>query len=313
MADLLDLPLGRSSIDRDYLTRNRPNLFDELSIDQSARVLVMNNGKVLLQTSEHGLVPQLQLLKPNQIPNSELRVYLGKTTEPQDDEPAGIMVSLAQVSDSVATEIEPDANRWKHLRATGAGLGPRDSGLFTLALAISNWHEAHQFCSRCGGATVIEKSGWVRRCLKDGQELFPRTDPAIIASVIDSRDRILLGSQGAWEQNRWSILAGFVEPGESLSAAVIREIYEEAGVRVIDPHYLGSQTWPFPYSLMVGFTVRVDPDFEHLDATPDGDEIVRLRWFSREEIKAEADSMLLPDRLSISRAIIEHWYGGRIE
>jgi NAD+ diphosphatase len=313
MADLLDLPLGRSSIDRDYLTRNRLDLFDELSIDPNARVLAINNGNVLLESSGADVIPQLRLLTPGQIPNSELRVYLGKTTEAQNGEPAGLMVYLAQVSDTVAAEIEPDANQWRHLRATGAGLGPRDAGLFTLGLAISNWHDAHQFCSRCGGSTIVEKSGWVRRCLKDGQELFPRTDPAIIASVIDSQDRILLGSQGAWEQNRWSILAGFVEPGESLSAAVIREIYEEAGVRVIDPHYLGSQTWPFPYSLMVGFTVRVDPEFEHLGVTPDGDEIVRLRWFSRDEIKAEAGSLLLPDRLSISRAIIEHWYGGRIE
>jgi NAD+ diphosphatase len=184
--------------------------------------------------------------------------------------------------------------------------------LFTSALAIANWHKAHNFCSRCGSETVVEKSGWVRRCLKDGQELFPRTDPAIIASVIDSQDRILLGSQGAWEQNRWSILAGFVEPGESLSAAVVREIYEEAGIRIAEPDYLGSQSWPFPYSLMVGFTARVHPDFEHLEATPDGDEIVKLRWFSRDEIKSEAGSILLPGHLSISRAIIEHWYGGSI-
>lgn len=313
MTELLHLPLGRSSIDRDYLTRNRPALFDEHLADPSARVLVMNNGKVLLHEGQSGPIPELRLLHPREINSADLRVYLGKSTEDARDEPAGTEITLAVVSDIVAAQIEPDADRWHHLRKTGTGLNSRDAGLFTLALAIANWHQAHPFCSRCGGQTVVEKSGWVRRCLKDQQELFPRTDPAIIASVIDSQDRILLGSQGVWEDNRWSILAGFVEPGESLSAAVVREIYEEAGVRIVDPQYLGSQSWPFPYSLMVGFTARVHPDFEHLDATPDGDEIVKLRWFSREEIANEASELLLPDHLSISRAIIEHWYGGRIE
>lgn len=313
MAELLNLPLARSSIDRDYLTRNRDNLFDQLSLDPNARVLAMNDGKVLLRETDAGPLPELRLLSPGEIPNAQLRVYLGKTTEIGDVLPAGTMVFLADISDAVAAEVEPDANRWHHLRKTGSGLSAQDAGLFTLALAIANWHKAHNFCSRCGSETIVEKSGWVRRCLRDGQELFPRTDPAIIASVIDSNDRILLGSQGAWEQNRWSILAGFVEPGESLAAAVVREIFEEAGVRIAEPDYLGSQSWPFPYSLMVGFTARVHPDFEHLDATPDGDEITKLRWFSRDEIKSEANSILLPDRLSISRAIIEHWYGGPIE
>ncbi|MEY4980932.1 MAG: hypothetical protein RL174_270 [Actinomycetota bacterium] len=312
MAELLNLPLARNSIDRDYLTRFRDDLFDQLSLDPNARVLAMNNGQVLLRETETGPLPELRLLKPSEIPNAQLRVYLGKTTELEADLPAGTMVYLADLSEAVAAEVEPDANRWHHLRKTGSGLNAQDAGLFTSALAIANWHKAHNFCSRCGSETVVEKSGWVRRCLKDGQELFPRTDPAIIASVIDSQDRILLGSQGAWEQNRWSILAGFVEPGESLSAAVVREIYEEAGIRIAEPDYLGSQSWPFPYSLMVGFTARVHPDFEHLEATPDGDEIVKLRWFSRDEIKSEAGSILLPGRLSISRAIIEHWYGGSI-
>jgi NAD+ diphosphatase len=312
MAELLNLPLARSSIDRDYLTRNRDNLFDQLSLDPNVRVLPMKDGHVLLRETDAGPLPELRLLTPSDIPNAQLRVYLGKTTELDCDLPAGTMVYLAELSDAVAAEVEPNANRWHHLRKTGSGLSAQDAGLFTLALAIANWHKAHNFCSRCGSETMVEKSGWVRRCLRDGQELFPRTDPAIIASVIDSRDRILLGSQGAWEHNRWSILAGFVEPGESLAAAVVREIFEEAGVRIAEPDYLGSQSWPFPYSLMVGFTARVHPDFEHLDATPDGDEITKLRWFSRDEIESEASSILLPDRLSISRAIIEHWYGGPI-
>jgi NAD+ diphosphatase len=125
--------------------------------------------------------------------------------------------------------------------------------------------------------------------------------------VIDDEERILLGSQGVWEENRWSILAGFVEPGESLDAAVKREMFEESGLHVTQPQYLASQSWPFPYSLMLGFTARAEGD-QHLKA--DGVEIEKLRWFTRAELQAEASQLLLPNRISIARAIIEHWYGG---
>jgi NAD+ diphosphatase len=151
--------------------------------------------------------------------------------------------------------------------------------------------------------------GWVRTCASDEKEFYPRTDPAIIAAIIDDEDRILLGSQGIWEDNRWSVLAGFVEPGESLSAAVEREIFEEAGVRVSDIEYLASQSWPFPYSLMVGFKARARGKQELI---PDALEIEKLRWFSREEIEAEVHEILLPGKLSIARALIENWFGGEL-
>ena len=148
----------------------------------------------------------------------------------------------------------------------------------------------------------------MRRGPNDDTQHFPRTDPAIIVGITDQDDRLLLGSQGVWEENRWSILAGFVEPGESLDAAVRREMREEAGVEVTDPIYLGSQSWPFPYSLMLGFSARA------LGQTvqADGVEIEKLRWFSRDELAAEAHEILLPTRLSIARAIIERWYGQQI-
>ena len=148
----------------------------------------------------------------------------------------------------------------------------------------------------------------MRRCFKDESEHYPRTDPAVIVAIVDEQDRILLGSQGAWEDNRWSILAGFVEPGESLEAAVVREMFEEAGVIVEAPEYLGSQAWPFPYSLMLGFVAKA----KTTELRPDGEEIEKLRWFSREELAAEAETLLLPNRISIARAIIEHWFGGEL-
>ena len=145
-----------------------------------------------------------------------------------------------------------------------------------------------------------------------GAEVFPRTDAAIIVGITDADDRLLLGSNALWENNRYSLLAGFVEPGESLEAAVIREVFEESGIRVTDPTYLGSQPWPFPASLMVGFLARVDERVESI-LTPDGNEILDLRWFSRDELRDAAGEILLPGPTSIARAIIEEWYGGPLK
>jgi NAD+ diphosphatase len=235
---------------------------------------------------------------------------LGKTTIETPLEAKGSAIVLAVVNDNSAMSIEPDPALWQSLRALGSELSDRDAGLFTQSLAVANWHEKNQHCPKCGTPTVIEQGGWVRRCFKDNNEIFPRTDPAIIVAITDQEDRILLGSQGTWEQNRWSILAGFVEAGESLEAAVVREMKEECGLDVFDVEYLYSQSWPFPQSLMLGFTAKADSSIVFL---PDGEEIVKLRWFSRAEIAAEAKSLLLPSDSTISRALIELWYGSAID
>ena len=305
----MNLPLARSAVDRDYLSRSRPELFDELWANPNTRVLTMFDGAVLLHESDGSAVAELKLLPVDAVPSAKLRVYLGFSTEDAIREPAQTPIVLAVLTKNAAALIEPDESRWHHLRKTGAGLSDRDAGLFAQALALANWHQNHEYCSRCGTPTVIEQGGWVRRCFKDDSESYPRTDPAVIVALIDDQDRILLGSQGIWEENRWSILAGFVEPGESLDAAVRREMFEESGLRVTHPEYLASQAWPFPYSLMLGFTARVEGD-QQLKA--DGVEIEKLRWFSRAELTAEADQLLLPNRISIARAIIERWHGGSL-
>ena len=301
-------PLARFALDRDYLSRANPELFDQLWSDPNTRVLVLHEGKTLLELDSPS--PQLRLLPVDQVPRANLRVYLGKTITASASEPAGSAVVLAVVNENSAHQIESDKKLWHGLRSIGQELSDRDTGVFTTALALNNWHNSHQHCPNCGTPTVIEQGGWVRRCMKDSLELFPRTDPAVIVSIIDQQNRILLGSQGTWEQNRWSILAGFVEPGESLEAAVLREMKEECGLEVTDITYLYSQSWPFPLSLMLGFTAKADSSKQLL---PDGEEIVKLRWFSREEIQAEAHSLLLPGSSTISRSLIELWYGTAIE
>ena len=141
--------------------------------------------------------------------------------------------------------------------------------------------------------------------------MFPRTDAAVIALVTDQHDRIVLGSNALWEARRYSLLAGFVEPGESLEAAVIREVFEESGLVVTNPVYVGSQPWPFPASLMVGFRADID-ETSMANIRPDGTEIIDLRWFSREELLASLDDVLLPGRPSIARAMIEDWLGDEL-
>jgi NAD+ diphosphatase len=296
------LPLARFDIDRDYLARENPALFDELFADDSTRVILLMGGTALLTARG-----ALALLPPHAVPDAETLVYLGRTTTSSDDAPVGTPIVAAIVTDA-AHYSEAD---WGDLRRIGMSLSDRDTGLFVEALAIANWHATHRFSPKTGQPTVPVKGGWVR-VDPDGAELFPRTDAAIIVGITDARDRLLLGSNAMWESNRYSLLAGFVEPGESLEAAVQRETFEESGLRVIDPEYLGSQPWPFPASLMLGYRARVDPSTDGL-VTPDGNEILDLRWFSREELDAAHGEIVLPPRTSIARSIIEHWYGGTID
>ncbi len=296
------LPLSRFEVDRDYLARDRADLFEELFANPATRILPVFEGKALVSG------PALALLTVDELGPHDVLVYLGLTLTATETEPIGTPVIAAAVSDA-GTLAERE---WASLRSIGSTLSDRDAGLLTEALGILNWHATHAFSPLTGRPTVSEKGGWVRRDPASGKELFPRTDAAIIVGVTDADDRILLGSNALWESNRFSTLAGFVEPGESLEAAVIREVFEESGVRVTDPIYLGSQPWPFPASLMLGFTARVDAN-RPSTLTPDGAEILDLRWFSRDDIHASIGEIVLPGPTSIARAIIEEWFGGPID
>jgi NAD+ diphosphatase len=186
-----------------------------------------------------------------------------------------------------------------------------DRAIATHAVALTNWHAAHPRCPRCGGETESVLSGAARRCLEDGSEHHPRSDPAVISLVCDRDDRLLLGRQRVWPAKRFSAFAGFVEPGESLEACLHRELLEECGVEIEPPEYLGSQPWPFPASLMVAFhAVAKNP----LQAKADGDEIEEIMWFTRDELRNAylREDVLLPPRISIARRMIEHWYGAEL-
>ena len=219
----------------------------------------------------------------------------------------------AHVDDHQDARIDPNS-LWKNLRAAGALLSDRDAGMMVTAVAIDNWMRTHRRCPRCGDVTRIHHAGWSRICLADDSEHFPRTDPAVIVLVTDADDRALLGRQAVWQEGFFSTLAGFVESGESAEAALRREVFEESGVTLsADPGdivYLGSQPWPFPCSLMLGYHAKaLDPTIN-----VDGSEIVEAMWISRDELldACEKGEVRLPPSISIARKLIERWYGSAL-
>lgn len=202
--------------------------------------------------------------------------------------------------------------RWLGLREAAADLPAEDSTWFAVALALANWLDTSAYCPVCGSPAPVVGTGWSRRCSAEGREIFPRTDPAIITAVVHTDDagteRLLLGHSAHWPAGRYSTFAGFVEAGESLESAVAREVREESGVQILSAEYLGSQPWPFPRSLMLGFRAAA----ASLDTRPDGVEITEVRWCTRAELKeaAEAGEILLPGPVSIAHHLIRDWYGG---
>lgn len=297
------LPLSRNELDRDAEFRTTPDLDRVLRDDPATRWLPVHRGELLRETDG-----SLRFVGAEAVPEDAVTLYLGRAVADAADAPAGTRFVAVLVDDRTAAAIESDDDAWVSLRMFGTELSARDQGLAVEAVAMANWHAVHGFSPRTGSATEVVTGGWVRRD-PEGHEHFPRTDAAIIVGVTDADDRILLGSNAAWDADRYSLLAGFVEPGESLEDAVRREVWEESGVRVEEPEYLGSQPWPFPASLMVGFRARA-VDGDPSTARPDGVEILDVRWFSRDDVRERAgDTLLLPGRTSIARAIIEEWYG----
>ncbi|GLZ35886.1 NADH pyrophosphatase [Lentzea sp. NBRC 105346] len=175
-----------------------------------------------------------------------------------------------------------DEPQWLDLRQSGATLDDTSAGLFTTAAALFQWHRIARFCAKCGAPTTVEKSGWVRFCSGCEREEYPRTDAAVICLVHDGADQVLLARGVEWPEGRFSVLAGFVESGESLEACVAREILEEVGVEVRSIRYLGSQPWPFPRSLMIGFEAVADHGAE---LRPAEGEIAEARWVSRDLVR----------------------------
>lgn len=196
------------------------------------------------------------------------------------------------------------------LRQAAASWSPTDSGAFCYARGMSYWHSRNRYCGVCGGAVGFGRSGFIGHCAQCNTEHYPRVDPAVIVAV-ENQGRLLLGRQSNWAPRRYSVLAGFVEPGETFEQTVTREVFEEARVRVREARYLGTQPWPFPGALMVGFCATAEDDVPTVDG-----ELEDARWFSVEEIGAalrreiddDGQGILLPPRISIARTLIGDWF-----
>lgn len=314
---MLDLPLAYVAHDRAAHLRTKPGLLGDLLTRPETRVLLVSSGRV----AAAGRVPVLL--------SAAEAAAVGGATAGQDVEhyflgeagEAGDVAYVARVlpaPSAVGHPCLPDGLTWTTPReivdADAALLAdPAVAlriGLAVEAVGLANWHVDAGCCPRCGEPTEVGEAGWVRRCVREDLIHYPRTDPAVIMTIVDQDDRLLLGRSASWPFGRMSVLAGFVEPGESAEHAVAREAMEEAGIVVGQIEYRTSQPWPMPRSLMLGFRARA----ETTELRPDGVEVTDLRWFTRAELSAAlADGHVqLSGRALIARALIEEWYGGPI-
>ncbi len=342
------LPLARSVVDAAAHRRPEPGLVAELWDDPTTLVLVLHEGRLPVSADGTRLdlraPSELATLAPVVRPGARSPDGSGPTPEPAasrdgsgrtpdpaagvrgpvrvflgtDAERAYLAVLLADLPPSgpdlegvVARGPAWQDVRWATLRDVGHALSDRDADLATTAVALAEWHLRHLRCTRCGAPTTPVQAGWVRRCPEDGTEDYPRTDAAVIMAVTDDDGRILLGHAPHWPPRRFSTLAGFVEPGESVETAVRREVAEETGVVVGDVSYMGSQPWPFPASLMLAFRARA----RTVELTVDTRELAEARWFTRAELHdaVREGRVLLPMRTSVALALIEEWYGGPVD
>jgi NAD+ diphosphatase len=291
------VPLAQAVVDRAANNRLDEAWLAAAWSHPTTRVFVVSGGQVLVEDTDDG--PRLVMTPSFDAPLTEMhRYFLGIDEE-------GVRYFALQ-KDALPGRIDAD-ERPAGLREVGGLLSELEAGLMVHAVALENWQRMHRFCSRCGERTVIAAAGHIRRCPACGAEHYPRTDPAVIMLVTDDEDRALLGRQVHWPEGRFSTLAGFVEPGESIEQAVVREVAEEAGVTVGEVSYVASQPWPFPSSLMLGFMARATSS----EINVDGDEIHEARWFSREDIREgiESGEILPPSGISIAARLIEIWYG----
>ncbi|GAA1972891.1 NAD(+) diphosphatase [Nocardioides panacihumi] len=290
--------LARSAHDRLHAHRDDEDWLDSRWRDPETRTLVIAGNRVRLDDG------RIDWIHPKAAPDGT-RLLLGES----DGRTCFAVILDAAPDHQAATE------EWVPLRgllpALAGATGDGEAPLVLHALGMAEWLHATRYCPRCGGPLSPRSSGHQLVC-SDGHPQFPRTDPAVIMLITSgdpgsAEERCLLGRQRVWPEGRFSTLAGFCEPGESLENAVRREVAEEVGVLVGEVSYFGNQPWPLPASLMLGFTGRASST----EIRVDDDEIAEARWITRAELReaAESGEIQLPGAVSISRSLIESWYG----
>ncbi len=296
------LALSRSTVDRATARRADGAWVEAAWADPRSRVLVVSDSQALVRSADGR--PELVFISSAEAPEGT-KFLLGVDTNDVAYFGVSVPGGVSRVR-SGEDDVQPVS-----LRQVGALLSDRDAGLLTHAVALANWHDTHTHCPRDGTPTVPAPAGHLTTCPTDGSEHFPRLDPAVIMLVTDPDDRCLLARNALWPKGRMSVLAGFVEPGESAEHAVAREVFEETAITVGHIRYLGSQPWPMPRSLMLGFQAAA-PGGQRI--TVDAEEIGEARWFTREEMLAAIGTgeLAVAPTSSIARRLIEFWYGGNL-
>jgi NAD+ diphosphatase len=282
-------------LDRAAHLRQDPDWFAAALADERSRAIPVWNSRNLVAEGDipRAVYWELSRIPPERRTDADL-ILLGRFGETS---------YFTYEIDSIEPPPTPPGTRFEDLRLVAAVLPIDEAGLLGYARAIVSWRRRHRFCGTCGAKTLPAKGGHVLVCSDPScrQEQFPRIDPAIIVLVSDG-ERSLLGRQASWPVGRYSTIAGFVEPGESLEDAVAREVFEETGIEVDQIEYHSSQPWPFPSSLMLGFTAHA----RNTEVRLRDEELEDARWFSRADLAS--NGTLLPPRQSISYRLIEHWF-----
>lgn len=339
--------MASGQFDRDAARRNDANYLNSLKDSpNTSYILVTARGEVAIKSNHvYGQAPHGGLTPPDlahmeaeqllelshaqvaQLPFSPQEpYYLGKYGEksylalrveaPEQqisgDQAAGQAAGQVPGRQALGQQLEEN---WQHqfapLRAVAGMLEPYQGELAAAAVALATWDKNTKFCERCGASLKLACAGWEKHCSACAHITYPRTDPAIIVAITDDAERLLLIHGATWQPGRYSVVAGFVEAGESLEAAVVREALEETGIKISQASYCASQPWPFPRSLMFAFTARADGQQE---PKADMQEVGHAFWVGREEFTqlVLAGKVIVPGRASSGHALVRAWYGREI-
>jgi NAD(+) diphosphatase len=317
----MDLPMASGQFDRDAARRNDANYLNSLKDSpNTSYILVTARGEVAIKSAHvYGQAPHGGLTPPD-LANMEAEQLLELSHaqvaqlpfSPQEPYYLGKYGEKSYLALRVEASSQQLEENWQHcfapLRAVAGMLEPYQGELAAAAVALATWDKNTKFCERCGASLKLACAGWEKHCTACAHITYPRTDPAIIVAITDDAERLLLIHGATWQPGRYSVVAGFVEAGESLEAAVVREALEETGIKISQASYCSSQPWPFPRSLMFAFTARAGGQQE---PKADMQEVGHAFWASREEFTQLVleGKVIVPGRASSGHALVRAWYG----